>query len=340
MINMKALVLEDKGVLRLTDTLKPIPKADELLIRTKAATICTSDINDIKYNSFGIRLPMIMGHEGSGIVEQVGASVKEFKVGDEVAVHPVVPCGVCGSCKAGFNHLCENMGHLGIDRGGVFAEYFTIRADRARLKSQGISFADATLMEPLCVCIEAIERACVNKNSNVLIIGDGPFGVIIAKLCELYSEARVIVVGRHDFRLGYIKNAVTINDKKTSDIVNEIMNASNKEGIDSAILCVGTNEALDIAIEVMRARGTIAVFSAIAGKASVDMFKVHVKELNICGSCNDMNYIDRALEYLEKYQNDFTKMITHQFAIEAYKEAFELAEKGKDTALKVSFAFE
>ena len=337
---MKALVLQTPGQLVMKDMPKPIPKPDELLVKTKAATICTSDLHDIEYNPFGIKLPMIMGHEGAGVVEAVGEQVTDFKVGDEITAHPVIPCGGCESCKRGLEHLCDDMSHLGIDHGGAFAEYFTIRQDRARKKPKSLTFAESTLMEPVCVCIEALERANMRDGNNVLIIGDGPFGILMSRLCNIYENVKVILLGRHPFRMKHAINAITINEKKSENVLGKIMDATDSKGVDSAVLCVGTNEALDLAVAALRARGTLSVFSGIPGKPTIDMFKVHVKELNICGSCNDMNYLDKALEYLQDEELNLKEVITHQLPFDQFEEAFHLASKGKDRALKVSLIFE
>ena len=326
---MKALVLEVAGRLVLKDCPKPVPRADEVLVKTKAATICTSDIIDIESNPWGIDLPMIMGHEGAGIIEAIGSEVVDFSVGDEIAVHPVIPCFKCVSCKRGLPHLCDDMGHLGINHGGVFAEYFTIRTDRIRRKPVNISFAAATLMEPVCVCIEAIKRANVTEGSNTLVIGDGPFGLMIANICQtMYPRNKLIISGTSDFKLSYAGNAekININNRKV-----------DCDDIDSALVCVGAVEALDTAIEVCRSRGTICMFSAIHEKVPVDMFKVHVKELNICGSCNDMDYLDDAMDILAK--SKIADVITHELPFDEYKRAFELAADKTGEVLKVSMVF-
>ena len=323
---MKALVLESAGRLVMKDCPKPAPNDGEVLVKTKAATICTSDINDINYNPFGIKLPMIMGHEGAGIIESVGTGVTDFAVGDEIAAHPVMPCGQCVSCKRGLSHLCDDMAHLGINHGGVFAEYFTIRADRIRKKPANISFSAATLMEPVCVCIEAVKRANVTEGNNTLVIGDGPFGVMIANIIyTLYPQNKTIISGKYDFRLNHAGNVEKINIKNKKITCDDI---------DSAIVCTGTAEALDTAVEVCRSRGTICVFSAIHDKAPVDMFKVHVKELNICGSCNDMDYLDDAVDILSK--SKIADVITHELPFDEYEKAFDFATNKKSETLKVS----
>ena len=339
---MKALVLESAGRLVMKDCPKPTARDGEVLVKTMAATVCTSDINDIEFNPFGIELPMIMGHDGAGIIEVVGSGVTDFAVGDEIAAHPVMPCNKCVSCKRGLSHLCDDMGHLGINHGGVFAEYFTIRADRIRKKPANVSFAAATLMEPVCVCIEAVNRANVAEGSNTLVIGDGPFGLMIANIVQsMYPRNKIIISGTNDFKLSYAGNAAKINInnyKSSAEITEEILNKTDGEGIDSAIVCAGTVDALDTAVEVCRSRGTVCVFSAIHDKAPVDMFKVHVKELNICGSCNDMDYLDEAMDILSK-DKKISDVITHELPFDEYKSAFELASDKTSETLKVSMIF-
>ena len=338
MIKIKALVLEDKMKLVMRDEPIPVPKDNEVLIKTKAATICTSDVNDIKSNPFGIVLPMIMGHEGSGVITAVGKDVTDFKIGDEVTSHPVISCGTCVSCKRGLSHLCDDMEHLGINHGGVFAEFYTIRQDRIRKKPSGMTFPTATLMEPLCVCIEAVTRGNVNENSNVLVIGDGPFGVMIANICTARGNKNVILLGRHEYRMSQAPNAVHLNEKECGNVNDEILRLTNGEGIDSAIVCVGTGEAVDIAIEALRSRGTVCIFSAVHDKYPIDLFKVHVKELNICGSCNDTDFLDEAVEMLKS--GKFDGVVTHEIPFDEYEKAFDIAMNKKNTALKVSMIFD
>ena len=336
---MKALILKEKGKLALGDAPVPGILPDELLIKTKAATICTSDLNDIKYNRFGIKMPMVMGHEAAGVVEKVGADVKGFTVGDEVCTHPVMHCGKCVSCRRGLYHLCDDMSHLGLNKSGAFAEYYAIRADRARLKPKNVSFPASSLAEPISVCIEAIERGNVQEGCNVLIIGDGPFGIICARLLKGYGPRRVIMSGHHPFRLN-MSGAITVNDNEEPDIGRRLTELTDGEGMDTAIICVGSAAAVNTGIESLRSRGTLSVFSSVNPPPSIDMFKVHVKELNICGSCNDEGHLDKAVGFLADRPEDFEGLVTHRLPFDEWEKAFELAEFGKDTAVKVSFIFD
>jgi L-iditol 2-dehydrogenase len=336
---MRALQLQRTGQLTEVELPVPVPAPDEVLIRTAATTICTSDLNDIFHNPFGIVLPRVLGHEGAGTVAAVGEQVRNLTCGERVAAHPVIPCRQCANCARGLGHLCERMGHLGLDREGTFAEYFCIPADRIRRVPKELDFAVAALLEPIAVCIEALERAQIGPQETLLIAGDGPFGLIIARLAHSYAPKRIILVGRHNFRLQQVRGAVAINETEVSNAMEAIRVASEGAGVDAAILAVGNQSALDLCVNSLRARGRVVVFSAIHNPASIDMFRLHLKELSLVGACNDEDHMDNALRQLSDPQLGLEHLITHRLPFEEWTRGFELARHGKDCALKVALVF-
>ena len=339
---MKALMLEAQNTANLRDVPVPICGRGEILIKTKAATVCTSDILDMRHNLFNLSMPVIMGHEGAGVVADVGEGVATYAIGDEVAVHPVMPCHKCPSCLRGIPHLCDDMDHLAFNKPGCFAEYFVTRPDCVRKKPPGLSFVLASLMEPVCVCLESINRAGVNHGDRVLIAGDGPFGIMISKLCSSRNPSLIIQTGRHDGRLSKASGdgtLMSINTKVVADPLKKIMELTNGEGVDSAILCVSSVEAADLCIEALRSRGVMVVFSALNGKTPVDLMRVHMKELTITGSNNDEGFMEEALCLLSNSLLDMKSIVTHEIPFEQWQEAFRLAEFDKENCLKVSLIF-
>lgn len=304
----------------------PVPAAGEVLIRTKAATICTSDLHDIKSNPFGIQYPRVMGHEGAGVVIQCGDNVNGLQPGDRVAVHPVVPCGTCEECKRGLEHLCLQMGHLGIDRDGCFAEYFVQRADRVRAIPDHIAFATGALLEPVAVCLEAVSRGGDLKGKNLLIVGDGPFANIIARIVKKSGVGSIMVSGRTPFRLQMMPGVT-------------ILNTVPSKSVDIAILAVGDAAAVNTCMKALRPRGRMVVFSAVHQPVPLDLFGIHVQELEIVGACNDNNKMDDALECVRDPSMALQEVVTHSIAFDGWKEAFELARNGHDKALKVALIF-
>jgi len=338
---MKAIILEAPNTAKMTEIPAPVPGSGEILIRTKAGTVCTSDIMDLKHGIFSENLPMVMGHEAAGIIAAVADDVTSLCVGDEVAVHPVMPCYKCASCLRGLSHLCDDMGHLCFNRPGVFAEYFITRPDCVRKKPPEMSFPAASLMEPVCVCMEALTRGNIKKGDRVLITGDGPFGIMISKLCAKKEPKQIIQTGFFDNRLKHVAGPLTttlnINDERNP--VEKIMELTDGEGIDSAILCVSNPDAVDLCIEVLRSRGIMVVFAALNGKTPVDLLRVHLKELNIAGCNNDENYMDEAIRLLGDDTLDFGSIITHEIPFTQWEKAFFIAENDKENCLKVSMIF-
>jgi len=336
---MKALQLQSVGQVTLVDLPVPAISNDELLIRTGATTICTSDLNDIRENPFGISFPVVMGHEGAGTVAAVGADVKGFHVGDRVATHPVHPCGHCAACQRGWGHLCVNVEHFAINRQGTFADYFPVRADRARRIPESVPFT-AALAEPVCVCLEALAQAAPPAGGSLLIIGDGPFGILMARLASSLPLHKTVLAGWEDFRLGFAQGAVTINSRAISDPVALLRAEAGELGYDAAILAVGSPDAVQQGIALLRPKGRFVIFSALPGETPIDLFRVHLEELEIVGACSDEDRLDDAVARLSDPTLKLHELVTHAFPLERYNEALTLAATGHDRALKVAFVFE
>jgi 2-desacetyl-2-hydroxyethyl bacteriochlorophyllide A dehydrogenase len=336
---MKALRLTGPDTLNLVEIAVPPVGATEVLIRTGASTICTSDLIDIHANPFGIALPVILGHEGAGTIAAIGEMVNGIRIGDLVAAHPVHPCSQCRVCIGGLPHLCPRMRHLGHTMQGTFAEFFVADADRVRVFPAGTDAALAALTEPVCVCLEALQQASLSSNSTLLIIGDGPFGLIMARLAARRDIATVMLAGGHDFRLAFARHVHTINTAHIAHPVNVLIEATDGAGFDAVILAVNSTQAVDTALDVLKPRGRLVLFAAVHGKTPVDLAAVHRKELEIRGSCNDSNMLDQAVGLLENDSLALIQLITHRFPVDQYAQAFALAATGQHQAVKVALTF-
>ena len=336
---MKALMLKAIHQLELVDLPVPEIQPEELLIRTRATTICTSDVNDIRENPFRIHLPVVIGHEGAGTVAAVGAKVRGFHLGQRVATHPVHPCGKCQSCREGLGHLCLNMGHFGFNLPGTMAEYYRVRQDRARPIPDTVPFRVAVLAEPVCVCLEALAQAKLLPGSSLLILGDGPFGLLMSRLAARQSLGRVVLAGQIDFRLAFTHSAVCLRIRDTPDPVKLLLDANEGAGYDAVILAVGSCRAMTDGMKCLKPRGRMVVFSALPGETPVDLFNVHLKELEIVGACSDRDMLDQAVMLLSDPTLALHELVTHQFRLEEYRQAFDLAEHGKNQAVKIAFEF-
>jgi threonine dehydrogenase-like Zn-dependent dehydrogenase len=351
---MKAVVLQAPGQVDLLDMPIPAIRSDQMLIRTGAATVCTSDLNDIRSNPFGIALPVVIGHEGAGTVAQAGQDVRGFQVGDRVATHPVHPCGACQACHDGASHLCLEMEHFGINLPGTMAEYYLVRQDRARLIPASVDFALATLAEPVSVCLEALAQARLAPGQRLLVVGDGPFGVLIARLAKQIDLSARVIAGFSDFRLSYARGAAVVNTAQSPDPVRAMLAACDGAGYDDAgyddagyddagydavIIAAGSPRAFADGLKCLKPKGRLVVFASIHGETPVDLFEVQFKELEIIGSCNDQERFDEAVSTLSDPDLALSELVTHRLPLEAFAQGLHLAEFGLDEALKVSLVF-
>ena len=333
---MRALALTAPGRLELVDTAVPAVADNQVLVETRATTICTSDIIDIDYNPSQLSFPTVLGHEGSGTVVAVGEAVRGLEVGQRVATHPVHPCYHCVTCAEGNPHLCPNMQHFGLNLPGTFAEFYVARSDRVRVVGD-TGPVRTCLAEPLSVCLEALAQARLAPGSSLLILGDGPFGVMMARLAQGLSLRRTVLAGWDDFRLTFAHEAVTLNTKGNEDPVDALLSANGGLAYDAAIAAVGSSEAVDTGLRCLKPKGRLVLFSAFSGNVSVDLNLAHRKELELLGACNDQNRFDEAVELLP--DASWSELVTHSFAFGDYAEAFELV-RGKENCLKVALVFE
>jgi threonine dehydrogenase-like Zn-dependent dehydrogenase len=218
------------------------------------------------------------------------------------------------------------MGHLGYDRYGAFAEFFVLRADRVRPIPDEVPASVGALLEPVAVCLQAIARAGEIRGRDVLVAGDGPFGNIIARLAVRAGARHVTVVGREPFRLARIRGVETCTTRPTGPV-------------DVAILAVNAPDAAASCLSALRPRGRLVVFSAVHRPASIDLIAVHLRELEIVGSCNDEDRLDEAVGCLGDPALALREVVTHLIPFERWDEAFTLARDGHDRALKVALTF-
>jgi threonine dehydrogenase-like Zn-dependent dehydrogenase len=336
---MKALRLEEPGRLALIDMEPPPVRDNELLIRTGACVICTSDLKDIADNPFQLPLPIVLGHEAAGAVAGVGKKVRHFKGGEHVAVHPVHPCGRCACCRDGLGHLCRNLEHLGLNMQGAFAEFFVAREDRVRPVPDSCDWPVAALLEPLCVCLEALNQARVLPGQHLAILGDGPFGVIMARLACLRGLADVVLAGHHDFRLKLAKIASTLNTARSQNTLDDLQRFVSGHGYDAVIATVGSARAVRLGLDLLKPKGRLVLFAPIPGETPVDLAKVVLNELEILGANNDRDLIDQAADLLANPQLAWHELVTHRFPVERFNEAFAAARTSKGQALKVAIVF-
>jgi threonine dehydrogenase-like Zn-dependent dehydrogenase len=339
--DMRAVVLQALNQVGLVNV--PIPPIgdDELLVQMMATTICTSDLHDIAANPYHAPLPLSLGHEGAGRVAAMGAKVRGFAMDDAVVTHPVHPCGDCRACRTGTEHLCMNLRHFGLNMPGTFADYYVVRADRARPMPAGVSFAVAALFEPICVCLQALAQTRLPRGEPLLIVGDGPFGLLMARLAHAQGIAPVVLAGHQPFRLTRAgAGVVTVNTAQMPDPTRALVDAIGGEEYGAAILATDAKRAIGTALAVLRRKRRLVIFASLLGDTPIDLMTVQAKELELVGACNDENRLEDALAYLAQEALSLEELVTHHLPLTAFDEALALAAHGQDRAIKVALVRE
>ena len=332
---MKALAkLHAEPGIWMTDAEKPEYGYNELLIRIKKSAICGTDIHIFKWDEWSqktVPVPMVVGHEYAGVVAAMGDGVKGFQVGDRVSGEGHITCGYCRNCRAGRRHLCRNTLGVGVNRPGSFAEYLVIPADNAFKLPDDISDDMAAIFDPFGNAVHtALSFDLVGE--DVLITGAGPIGIMAAAICRHVGARHVVITDVNHYRLDLAKKmgatrAVDVSRENLREVMAEL---GMKEGFDVGLEMSGVPSALNQMLDTMNHGGKIAMLGIPAKPIAIDWNLVIFKGLIIKGIYGrEMFETWYKMASLLQSGLDLTPILTHQFAIDDYQQAFELMASGQ-----------
>jgi L-iditol 2-dehydrogenase len=331
---MKALVKtqKGKGFLQYMDMPEPVPGAGEVKIHVKVCGICGTDLH-IRLDEFHNFPPVILGHEFSGIVAELGAGVRGIEVGQRVVSEVLYqPCGRCRACKTGYHNLCLTRRGLGWAANGAFAPYTVVEAGNVHIIPDTVSFEEAALTEPLAVCACGVcELTGVKSGELVLVTGPGPIGLLTAQIATA-EGGRVIVAGTgaDAERLavaGRLRIYATVNVQET-DVVELSRSLTDGLGADVVFECSGAAQAARTGLEAVRKGGKYTQVGLFGRPIEVDMDQVALKELEVRGvSSSNWRGWDRGLRLMDQRQIELRPLISGIFPLSEWEHAFELAEK-------------
>lgn len=345
---MKALVIHAQKDLRLeayTAAEGPDLKPGEVRIRTAAGGVCGSDLHYYHHGGFGavrLREPMVLGHEVSGHVSEIGAGVTGLEVGDLVAVSPSRPCGSCGYCQEGLPNHCENMRFYGSAMPfphiqGAFREELIVTAAQCAV-ANGLTPGEAALAEPLAVTLHAVRRAGPLLGKRVLVTGCGPIGLLAIALARLAGAAEIVATDLSDFTLEMARKMgaeVTINTGSDAEALARY--GAGKGHFHALFECTGVAPALLPALDTMRPRGVV-VQLGLGGDIPLPVTKIAAKELDLRGSFRFHEEFANGVLAMRQGRLDLRPLITHEFALEEAEQAF-LTASDRSRAIKAQIRF-
>ncbi len=278
------------GKVEIRDVPRPRPAFDEVLIRVNAAGICGSDLKIYNWDTqVKMAPPVIMGHEFSGVVEELGSETGSLKIGDRVTAEPTYSvCGRCYHCQSGFYNLCLERKVLGFAVDGAFAQYIRVPARRVHRLPENVDFWAGAMTEPLACCVHGVfELGKVNVGDLAVVSGPGAIGLICVQLLKL-AGARVLVTGTQADaqRLALAKKlgADYAFEGKGTDISRTIRDLTEGLGADMVVECSGSEMAASSGLELIRKRGRYVQVGLFGRPIMLDFEKVAYKEIQVTGS--------------------------------------------------------
>lgn len=322
----------------------PVPGvgAEEILVEVKACGICSTDIFKAKYGK--AKAGAVLGHEISGEVADVGSRVIGFKVGDRVGVLHHAPCHTCYFCLRGQVDLCDQYRRGGIVPGG-FSEYILVSPELVRKTvfkiPDNITYVEATLTEPTACSVKALSGSQISPGDTLLVVGDGPMGILLSTLAKYFGVSQVILGGHHDSRIR-IAEKVGADHAYNSQKVNlrdRVKNLTNGRGADIVIVAVASTALVQEAFKMVRDGGRICLFGDFRDvpEPRIEVFPDSMisQSKSLFGSwgCSPKDY-QIALEFIRMGRVPAKELITHVLPIESFNEALSLMER-KEVCLRV-----
>lgn len=326
---MKASVFTGKENFDYKEVDLPKLKSGDVLVKNMVCGICGTDVHIFhgEPGSADVNPPVILGHEYSGEVVEVGEDVTTLKKGDHVTIDPNIYCGKCEYCRNNKKQLCTDMQAIGVTRDGGFAQYSVVPEAQAFAVKSSVSYEDAAMAEPLACCIHGIDLAEIKPGNSVLIIGGGAIGLIMLQLAKLSGASKVMLSEPNEMR----RNAgvklgadISFNPIDTDSVKSFYDAAPN--GADVVIECAGSIASVKSAVDFANKGANILLFSVPKpdAKFELPLFDVFKKELTIRGSFVNPDTHLRAVEMINSGVLNFKDIITHTYPLNDLEGAIKM----------------
>jgi 2-desacetyl-2-hydroxyethyl bacteriochlorophyllide A dehydrogenase len=343
---MKAGILYKAKQIRLGEAPDPVIGPDEILLESKAAGICGTDLH-IYLGEFEARVsyPAIQGHEFGGVIAEVGENVQAYKPGDRVVVDPIISCHNCPACLSGHINACRTLKLLGVDLDGGYGQYVAVPVDRVFPLPDNVSMTHAPMVEMYALGHHILERGQVQPGETVALLGSGKLGLsVLDVLCHSVSPGVTIVTDLQPFRLETAKElgadvALNINEV---DPVERVLELTHGVGVDCVIEAVGHYHLVEgqeapmaQAVQMIRSGGRV-VTTGLGEQLSAVHFKTLVlKEAKIIASRVTRGEFPRAIRMMSRGLLHPEILITDVMPLEEITDAFAKVDREDPETIKI-----
>lgn len=326
-----------EGQVSLMESDIPHPKPDEVLIEIKAAGICGTDIH-ILHDKYPYWPPVILGHEFSGQIVEIGDQVTSYKIGDRVVGEPhTLACGKCELCRTGYRQLCSSKRSIGWGIHGAFARYMTLPEKLLHHIPDSLTFDEAAVVEPTAnVVQDVIERGGVGANDFVVVVGPGPIGLLAVMAARAAGAREIALVGVKadiDYRLSKGKKIgadhIIVADEE--NVTEKVANLTGGRGADVVIEASGSPKGIASTVSLVRRLGRIVVIG-MTGQEQISfpwdaaIWKMCTIIFNLSTGYTSW---EKAIGLITSKKIDVASIITHRVPITEWQKAFTAADQGK-----------
>ena len=318
---MKALRYFGPGKIEIEEIERPDLNPGEILIRTAACGVCATDVKTVRRGHPKIKPGSVIGHEVSGVIVAVNQA-GQWQEGDRVAVAPYAPCGECPACQRGQFTLCDHLMDEGFNPGG-FAEYIAVpprivQSGTFRVPNH-LSLDIAALAEPLGCCLHALDEMELGPGTSLLIIGDGPMGLMQAEAARALGVEKIILSGIVPMRLDRASKIANAVIDAAHEPVKERLYQLLPQGADRVLVSVGEKTLAESAFDYVAKGGMINLFAGLPrdDRISIDPYQIHYNEVRLLGSFGlAPQHFQQALELMSEKKVNMEGIVTGVVPIE------------------------
>ncbi|KAI1736483.1 putative sorbitol dehydrogenase [Xylaria scruposa] len=340
--HMKAIRYNSPKEFELVRLPVPEPAAHEILIKVQSCGICGTDLH-IHDGDFESRMPVVTGHETSGIVVKMGTAVQGFNIGDKVTADNSELCQNCHFCRQGKLLYCENFQAHGVHLNGGFAEYCTYSAGKL-FKFSKSSWAEATLFEAAACAIHGVDRIRPPPGSKVLLLGAGATGLCMAQLLKLNGSAPIVLAANAGQKMDLARTLRVADeyvdlDRKAPEPQWERLRHDYPYGFDIVVEATGDPSIIETAMGLCGRGGMLVLYGVYPTEALVKISpsRVFLDEITVIGSFSEMWCLPRAVAYIESGKVDVKGIVTHEYTLEEFGEALQAIREKKCIKAAVMF---
>ena len=317
----------------------PVAGPGEVVVRVAATAVCHTDLGIYTGDHPGVRYPVVMGHEATGIVDEVGDDVAGLAPGAHVIINPIISCGHCDSCMRGAEHLCRNAGLFGREVDGSMSEFVRLAARYVHPLPAGLPLANATLIETLATVRHAQERLGIQRGESVVVLGQGTTGLLHTRLAVLAGANPVIAISRSRWKLELAEGmgAHHVIDTGAEHAVDEVVRLTGGAGADVVIDTAGGAATLKAGMDMLRPGGRLSPY-AVSHECCTEFttFPLYYKEMSIIGS-RALTHADMqpSIDLVASGKIDVSDFVSATYPLDRAPEAFKDYEARPNDVLRI-----